>query len=94
MSNPSCQAIRMKIKKSFRFQFPGFNFIHGAGRQTIRLFGFARLVKNANGCHELIGGTPADHAAARQWCSLFAHEVVFTVVPEVHPTRKFTVFAA
>jgi len=76
MSNPSRHAVRMKIKKSIRFQFSIFNFFSGSARPTIRFFGSARLVKNANGGHELIGGTPADHVAARQWCSLFAPEVV------------------
>ncbi len=40
-------------------------------------FGTARLVKKSDGPHELIGGTADDHAAAREWCSLFAPEIVF-----------------
>lgn len=43
----------------------------------IARFGPARLVKNFDGRHELIGGTAEHHAAAREWCSLFAPEVVF-----------------
>lgn len=44
----------------------------------VRKFGAAKLVKHANGQHELIGGTDSDRAAAFEWVSLFAHEIVFT----------------
>jgi len=40
--------------------------------ETIARFGAARLVRKLDGRHELIGGTPAEHSAARDWCSLFA----------------------
>lgn len=46
--------------------------------RVIRRFGTARLVRQRNGQHELIGGTPADRTAAFEWVSLFAHEIVFT----------------
>lgn len=46
--------------------------------KTIRQFGQARLVKRTNGQHELVGGSDADRAAAFEWVSLFAHEIVFT----------------
>ena len=52
-----------------------------AGHQVIARFGTARLVKNANGRHELIGGTAMDCAEAREWCSLFAPDVVFSPAP-------------
>ena len=45
--------------------------------ETMATFGAARLVKKLNGKIELIGGTADDHADAREWCSLFAPEVVF-----------------
>ena len=45
--------------------------------QVVRQFGDAKLFCHSNGRHELIGGTADDHAAAREWCSLFAPEVVF-----------------
>ena len=44
----------------------------------IRQFGKARLVRLPNGQHELIGGTAADRAAAYEWTTLFAQEIVFT----------------
>jgi hypothetical protein len=50
---------------------------HETGR-VIRKFGEARLLKHANGQHELIGGSTADIADANDWVSLFAHEVVLT----------------
>ena len=44
--------------------------------ETIANFGAARLVKDLTGKFRLIGGTPTDRAAAREWCSLFLHEAV------------------
>ena len=46
--------------------------------RVVRQFGQARLIRRPNGEHELIGGTRADRAAAFEWVSLFAHEIVFT----------------
>jgi hypothetical protein len=55
------------------------HLISQRGRGTlVRQFGEARLVRQRNGEHELIGGTAADRAAAFEWVSLFAHEIVFT----------------
>jgi hypothetical protein len=47
-------------------------------RQVIRQIGGAKLLRQSNGQHELIGGTPADRQAALEWVSLFAHEIVFS----------------
>jgi hypothetical protein len=49
--------------------------------RLIRQFGTARLIRRANGGHELIGGTQADRNAATEWVALFAHEVVFIPSP-------------
>ena len=46
--------------------------------RLVRQFGQARLVKLPNGEHQLLGGSDADRAAAFEWVSLFAHEIVFT----------------
>jgi len=43
--------------------------------ETLATFGTARLVKYLDGKVELRGGSPADRTDARQWCSLFMHEV-------------------
>ncbi|MEI7808006.1 MAG: hypothetical protein WCJ07_05930 [Verrucomicrobiota bacterium] len=47
-------------------------------QQVVQQFGQAKLVKLPNGQHELLGGTDADRAAAFEWSTLFAHEIVFT----------------
>jgi hypothetical protein len=59
-------------------------------RQFVRQFGQAKLVKLPNGQHELVGGTDADRAAAFEWVSLFAHEIVFTHFHWEEPARKHT----
>jgi hypothetical protein len=79
----------MKIKKSVQFQLSSLSLFHGAGRQLIAAFGTARLVRKQNGRHELIGGTADDHAAIREWCSLFAPEVVFTSAPRRNSVITF-----
>ena len=66
----------MKMNTSVRFQVSKVK-----GRQIIATFGTARLVRNLNGRHELIGGTADDHAEAREWCSVFAHEIVIRHAP-------------
>jgi len=55
------------------------NIIHQRYRnQVVRQFGNAKLIRQPNGQHEIVGGTDADRATAFEWSSLFAHEVVFT----------------
>jgi hypothetical protein len=44
--------------------------------QTINQFGSARLVKYGSK-YSLLGGTQDDQAAAREWASMFAPEIVF-----------------
>ena len=46
--------------------------------QVNRQFGAAKLIRQSNGQHELVGGSDADRTAAFEWSSLFAHEIVFT----------------
>lgn len=46
--------------------------------QIVRQFGDAKLIRQPNGQHELVGGSDADRATAFEWASLFAHEIVFT----------------
>ena len=46
--------------------------------RVIQQFGEARLIRHHNGKHELIGGSAADLATAREWVSLFAHDIVFS----------------
>ena len=89
MSDKLRHAIGLKIKKSVRFYISSFSRLQGTGRQLIAAFGTARLVKKSNGRHELIGGTADDRAAAREWCSLFAHEVVLFSSPRRNPGVAF-----
>ena len=68
----------MKTRKSYQRVLTNLIF----PPTTIARFGPARLVRlewpsKRRGQHELTGGTAAHHAAAREWCSHFAPEIVF-----------------
>ena len=69
LSQPRWQTGRMKFN-----QLAWFTRDEG---ETIAVFGGARLVKKLDGKIELLGGSAEDRAAAREWCSLFMHDVVF-----------------
>jgi hypothetical protein len=71
----------MIMKKLISFGARTILQVFRAGHEVVAGFGAARLVRRADGRHELLGGTAADHAEAREWCSLFAPEVVFTAAP-------------
>jgi CheY-like chemotaxis protein len=45
--------------------------------EMVASFGAANLIRYREGRWELHGGSPSDHAAAREWCSLFQHEATF-----------------
>lgn len=51
---------------------------HRRTGRIIQQFGAARLIRNFDGSHNLVGGTRDDLAAAHEWVSLFAHEIVFS----------------
>ena len=61
--------------------------------KVINRFGNAWLIRRANGRHELIGGTTGDFTAAKEWASLFAHDVVFSRPVKREQQRRFS-FAA
>ena len=46
---------------------------------TVASFGSARLVKTKDGYHELRGGSRSDSLEAREWVSIFMHEVVIRI---------------
>lgn len=48
-----------------------------AGGEVVASFGQAELRHQSPGHWKLSGGTPGDHAAAREWCSFFQHEATF-----------------
>ena len=45
--------------------------------KIINHFGNSLLVQRTDGKHELVGGSDGDYTAAKEWVSLFAHEIVF-----------------
>jgi hypothetical protein len=63
----------MNMKRLFSFGF--------LSEQVVAVFGEARLLKRLDGRLVLVGGTSADHFAAREWCSWFEHELVFSCGP-------------
>jgi CheY-like chemotaxis protein len=50
-------------------------------REIVASFGKADLIRHYNGSWELQGGSPTDHAAAREWCAHFQHEATFPSPP-------------
>lgn len=45
--------------------------------EKVASFGTANLLRHPGGGWEIRGGSPRDHAAAREWCSVFQHEATF-----------------
>lgn len=66
MSNPPPYVLRMKI--NYRIK----------SKSIINRFGSAWLVRGSNGKTALVGGTARDFTEAKEWVSLFAHDVVFS----------------
>jgi hypothetical protein len=68
---------------------------HRRNAQLVQCFGAGQLVRNADGTHDLIGGTTDDIRAAKEWVSMFAHDIAFSAAPGVktvncRPQRKET----
>jgi hypothetical protein len=76
LSHPPCQTGGMKIKNSFNSNRSFFNLRNGY--RIVAAFGATQLIRKSDGRYELLGGSAHDHAEAREWCSLFAPEIVFT----------------
>ncbi|MGH7967255.1 MAG: hypothetical protein ACREIC_00865 [Limisphaerales bacterium] len=49
--------------------------------EMIARFGQARLMRRLNGRVELVGGTSEDRIEAREWISIFFHEIVALEIP-------------
>ena len=47
-------------------------------RRIINRFGNAWLIRSESGKHELVGGSDDDYTAAKEWVSIFAHDIVFS----------------
>jgi len=61
--------------------------------RTLNRFGNAWLVKRADGKHELLGGNAGDFTEAKEWVSLFAHEIVFSRPVKRQQQRGFSIGA-
>jgi len=51
--------------------------LRGKEGEKVASFGSAALIHHRAGRWEIRGGSARDHAAAREWCSVFEHEAVF-----------------
>ena len=49
----------------------------GGQDKILHRFGNAWLIKKSDGRHELVGGNENNFTEAKEWVSLFAHEIVF-----------------
>ena len=65
----------MRIKKSYE--------VHAAPDHIAGHFGRVRLMRKADGKHQLFGGSIEAQVAVRKWCELYASFVVF-VEPSEH----------
>jgi hypothetical protein len=56
------------------------NICHGLPRspRIVRRFGLACLIRVADGRYRLEGGSEEDYTDAKEWASLFAHDIVFS----------------
>jgi hypothetical protein len=58
--------------------------------KILNRFGNAWLIKLADGKHELVGGNTGDFTEAKEWFSLFAHEIVFSRPVKKQQQREFS----
>ncbi len=49
--------------------------------EIVASFGAADLIRHYDGGWELQGGSPSDHAVAREWCAHFQHDATFPSLP-------------
>jgi hypothetical protein len=77
MSMAPCKTGGMNMKKMIGIGSAIKMSPFKARPRLIAIFGTARLMRQPNGRHELVGGSAADCTEAREWCSLFAPAVVF-----------------
>ena len=73
MSAPTRYAGRMKLNLVMPRLFSEANLI--------ATFGTARLMRKFNGDYYILGGSSADHAAAKEWVSMFCHEASISFPP-------------
>ena len=61
--------------------------------KIVNRFGNALLIKRSDGKHELVGGSDRDYTEAKEWVSLFAHEIVFSRPVKRQQQRGFSIGA-
>ena len=79
MSAPSRYAARMKLNlpSPSDLQSPISHLLSS----HVASFGNARLMRKFNGDCYILGGTRDDHAAAKEWVSMFLHEAAISFPP-------------
>jgi hypothetical protein len=58
--------------------------------RILNRFGKAWLIQRTDGKHELVGGSEGDYVEAKEWVSLFAHEIVFSRPMKMRQQRGFS----
>ena len=58
--------------------------------RILNRFGNAWLIIRTDGKHELVGGSDRDFTEAKEWVSLFAHEIVFSRPMKIRQQRGFS----
>ena len=71
MSYPDCQNRGMKLMQRLQQRL-------NRSEKIVRQFGQAKLIRQPEGRHELVGGTAEDRANARDYIAFFQHEVVLS----------------
>jgi hypothetical protein len=68
-------------------RFKTIDWLKPADEELIASFGEARLVRDLDGKYKLLGGTPDDRTAAKEWISLFMHKAV-CITPRLEPAKS------
>jgi CheY-like chemotaxis protein len=80
---PPRTATESAARKSKRWALLGLRKPHWFARlrwskgKIVTSFGAAQVIRHRDGRWELRGGSPSDHTATQEWCSIFQHEAIF-----------------
>jgi hypothetical protein len=78
LGNPPSQTTRLKFMLSAHLRHEGDSIAKSGNEDKIlKRFGNSRLIKRSDGKYELVGGNENNFSEAKEWVSLFAHEIVF-----------------
>ena len=56
-------------------------FATGASPEVVAMFGQAELIRHLDGTFELVGGSATDRGEAKEWISMFLHDIVLRRPP-------------